>query len=69
MEIVLASIALKAGLIDGRIFLALVIMALATTVICSIGLPALLKMPSESPKAWKPLPLHEQINSYNYFEY
>ena len=69
MEIVLASIALNIGLIDGRIFFALVIMALATTMICSIGLPVLLKMSPVSLKAWQLLPLHEQVNSYNYFEH
>lgn len=68
MEIALASAALHYGLIEGHIFVALVIMALATTVICSIGLPWLMKTRPVSPKAWEPLPLHEQAGSYNYLE-
>jgi Kef-type K+ transport system membrane component KefB len=68
MEIALASAALHYGLIEGHIFVALVIMALATTVICSIGLPWLMKTHQVSAKAWEPLPLHEQAGSYNYLE-
>jgi Kef-type K+ transport system membrane component KefB len=63
MEIVLAY-----GLIDGRIFVALVIMALATTVISRLPLPWLMKTRPISQKAWDPLPLHEQMGSYNYLE-
>ena len=68
MEIALASAALHYGLIEGQIFVALVIMALATTVICSIGLPQLMKTRPISAKTWEPLPLHEQAGSYNYLE-
>jgi Kef-type K+ transport system membrane component KefB len=42
--------------------------ALATTVICSIGLPQLMKTRPISAKTWEPLPLHEQAGSYNYLE-
>jgi Kef-type K+ transport system membrane component KefB len=66
MEIVLASAALEYGLIEGRIFVALVIMALATTAICGLALPWLMKTRPLSPRAWEPIPLHEQIGSYNY---
>ncbi len=68
MEIVLASAALDYGLIEGRIFVALVIMALATTVISGLTLPRLMKTRPLSQKAWQPLPLHELKDSYNYFE-
>jgi Kef-type K+ transport system membrane component KefB len=68
MEIALASATLHYGLIEGHIFVALVIMALATTIICSIGLPWLMKTHPVSAKAWEPLPLHEQAGSYNYLE-
>jgi Kef-type K+ transport system membrane component KefB len=68
MEIALASAALHYGLIEGHIFVALVIMALATTVISSIGLPWLLNTHPVSAKAWEPLPLHEQAGSYNYLD-
>jgi Kef-type K+ transport system membrane component KefB len=68
MEIVLASAALDYGLIGGRIFVALVIMALATTVISGLTLPWLVEARPISPKAWTPLPLHELKDSYNYFE-
>jgi Kef-type K+ transport system membrane component KefB len=66
MEIVLATAALDYGLIEGRIFVALVIMALATTMISGLALPWLMKTRPLSPKAWEPIPLHEQIGSYNY---
>jgi predicted Kef-type K+ transport protein len=46
----------------------LLLIALATTVICSIGLPWLMKTHPISAKAWEPLPLHEQAGSYNYLE-
>jgi Kef-type K+ transport system membrane component KefB len=68
MEIVLASAALDYGLIDERIFVALVIMALATTVISGLALPWLTKTRPLSRKAWEPLPLHEQMGSYNYLD-
>jgi len=68
MEIVLATAALDYGLIDGRIFVALVVTALATTVISGLALPWLMKTRPLSRKAWEPLPLHEQIGSYNYLE-
>ncbi len=68
MEIVLASAALDYGLIEGHIFVALVIMALATTVISGLTLPWLMKTRPLSQKAWEPLPLHELKDSYNYFE-
>jgi Kef-type K+ transport system membrane component KefB len=68
MEIVLASAALDYGLIDGRIFVALVIMALATTVISGLTLPWLMETRPISQKVWDPLPLHEQMGSYNYLE-
>jgi Kef-type K+ transport system membrane component KefB len=68
MEIVLASAALDYGLIDGRVFVALVIMALATTVISCLALPWLMKTRHLSRRAWEPIPLHEQIGSYNYCE-
>ncbi len=68
MEIVLASAALDYGLIDGHVFVALVIMALATTVITGITLPRLMKTRPISMRAWDPLPLHEQMGSYNYLE-
>jgi Kef-type K+ transport system membrane component KefB len=66
MEIVLATAALDYGLIEGRIFVALVIMALATTMISGLALPWLMKTRPLSPRAWEPIPLHEQIGSYNY---
>ena len=66
MEIVLATAALDYGLIDGHIFVALVIMALATTMISGLALPWMMKTRPLSPKAWEPIPLHEQIGSYNY---
>ena len=68
MEIVLASAALDYGLIEGRIFVALVVMALATTVISGLALPWLMKTRSISPRAWEPIPLHELKDSYNYHE-
>lgn len=68
MEIVLATAALDYGLIDGHIFVALVIMALATTMISGLALPWLMKTRPVSRKAWEPLPLHEQTGSYNYLE-
>jgi len=68
MEIVLASAALDYGLIEGRIFVALVIMALATTVITGLTLPWLVGTRPVSQMAWTPLPLHELKGSYNYFE-
>lgn len=68
MEIALASAALHYGLIEGQIFVALVIMALGTTVICSLGLPWLLNIGPVSPRAWEPLPLHEQAGSYDCLE-
>jgi Kef-type K+ transport system membrane component KefB len=66
MEIVLATAALDYGLIEGHIFVALVIMALATTMISGLALPWLMKTGPLSPKAWEPIPLHEQIGSYNF---
>jgi len=66
MEIVLATAALDYGLIEGRIFVALVIMALATTMISGLALPWLMKTRPLSQKAWEPIPLHEQIGYYNY---
>jgi Kef-type K+ transport system membrane component KefB len=68
MEIVLATAALDYGLIEGYIFVALVIMALATTMISGLALPWLMKTRPLSPRAWEPIPLHEQIGSYNYCE-
>jgi Kef-type K+ transport system membrane component KefB len=68
MEIVLASAALDYGLINGRIFVALVIMALTTTVISGLTLPWLMNTRPLSQRAWEPLPLHEQLGSYNYSE-
>jgi len=68
MEIVLASAALGYGLIDESVFVALVVMALATTAISGLSLPWLMKMRPISQKAWDPLPLHEQMGSYNYLE-
>jgi Kef-type K+ transport system membrane component KefB len=68
MEIVLATAALDYGLIEEHIFVALVIMALATTVISGLALPWLMKMRPVSQKAWEPIPLHEQMGSYNYCE-
>ena len=68
MEIVLATAALDYGLIEGHIFVALVIMALATTVISGLALPWLMKTRPLSRRTWKPLPLHEQKGSYNYLE-
>jgi len=68
MEIVLASAALDYGLIDDRIFVALVVMALATTAISAMTLPWLMKTRPIRSRAWDPLPLHEQIGSYNYLE-
>ncbi|MFB3766566.1 MAG: cation:proton antiporter [Methanotrichaceae archaeon] len=68
MEIVLASAALDYGLIEGRVFVALVVMALATTVITGLTLPWLMKTRPISLRAWDPLPLHEQLGSYNYLE-
>lgn len=68
MEIVLASAALDYGLIDESVFVALVVMALATTAISGLSLPWLMKMRPISQKAWDPLPLHEQLGSYNYLE-
>lgn len=68
MEIVLATAALEYGLIDQRIFVALVVMALATTMITGFGLPRLMETRPVSRTAWKPLPLHELKDSYNYFE-
>jgi len=68
MEIVLASAALDYGLIQGRVFVALVIMALATTMISGLTLPWLMKTRPISMRAWDPLPLHEQMGSYNYME-
>jgi Kef-type K+ transport system membrane component KefB len=66
MEIVLATAALDYGLIEGHIFVALVIMALMTTMISGLALPRLMKTRPLSPRAWEPIPLHEQIGSYNY---
>ncbi|MDD2755138.1 MAG: cation:proton antiporter [Methanothrix sp.] len=66
MEIVLATAALDYGLIEGHIFVALVIMALATTMISGLTLPWLMKTRPLSRKAWEPIPLHEQIGYYNY---
>ena len=66
MEIVLATAALDYGLIEGHIFVALVIMALATTMISGLALPWLMKTRPLSPRAWEPIPLHEQIGYYNY---
>ncbi len=68
MEIVLASTALDYGLIEGRVFVALVAMALATTVITGLTLPWLMKTRPISSRVWGPLPLHEQIGSYNYLD-
>jgi Kef-type K+ transport system membrane component KefB len=68
MEIVLASAALDYGLIEGRIFVALVVMALATTVISGLALPWLMKTRLLSQRAWEPVPLHELKGSYNYHE-
>ena len=68
MEIVLATAALDYGLIDGRIFVALVVTALATTVISGLALPWLMKTRLISRKAWAPVPLHELKDSYNYHE-
>jgi Kef-type K+ transport system membrane component KefB len=68
MEIVLASAALDYGLIDESVFVALVVMALATAAISGLSLPWLMKMRPISRKAWDPLPLHEQMGSYNYLE-
>ena len=68
MEIVLASAALDYGLIEGRIFVALVVMALATTVISGLALPWLMKTRPISRRAWEPMPLHELKGSYNYHE-
>ncbi|MDD1761729.1 MAG: cation:proton antiporter [Methanothrix sp.] len=68
MEIVLATAALDYGLIEGPIFVALVIMALVTTMISGLALPRLMKTRPISQKAWEPLPLHEQMGSYNYLE-
>lgn len=68
MEIVLASAALDYGLIEGRIFVALVVMALATTVISGLALPWLMKTRLLSQRAWEPIPLHELKGSYNYHE-
>jgi Kef-type K+ transport system membrane component KefB len=67
-EIVLATAALDYGLIEGHIFVALVIMALATTMISGMALPWLMKTRPLGPMAWEPIPLHEQIGSYNYCE-
>lgn len=66
MEIVLATAALDYGLIEGHIFMALVIMALATTMISGMALPWLMKTRPLSGKAWEPIPFHEQIGYYNY---
>jgi Kef-type K+ transport system membrane component KefB len=68
MEIVLASAALDYGLIEGRIFVALVVMAMATTVISGLALPWLMKTRPLSQRAWEPMPLHELKGSYNYHE-
>ncbi len=70
MEIVLASIALDFGLIDQRIFVALVIMALTTSVISGSMIPRLLKTrPYKHLRNVRmPLPIHELKDSYNYFE-
>lgn len=68
MEIVLATSALEYGLINEQIFVALVIMALATTLMTSLTLPKLMETGPISPRAWEPLPLHELKDSYNYFE-
>lgn len=68
MEIVLASAALDYGLIEGRVFVALIVMALATTAISGLTLPRLMKKRPISMRAWDPLPLHEQMGSYNYLE-
>jgi Kef-type K+ transport system membrane component KefB len=68
MEIVLASAALDYGLIDESVFVALVVMALATTAISGLSLPRLMKMRPISQRAWDPLPLHEQMGSYNYLD-
>lgn len=68
MEIVLASAALDYGLIDGRVFVALVVMALATTALSALTLPWLMKTRPIRLRAWDPLPLHEQMGSYNYLE-
>lgn len=71
MEIVLATAALDYGLIDQRIFVALVFMALVTTIISGSMIPrfledeALRKRPQEIAM---PSPLHELKDSYNYFE-
>jgi Kef-type K+ transport system membrane component KefB len=68
MEIVLATAALDYGLIEGRIFVSLVIMALATTMISGLALPRLMKTRPINRRAWEPLPLHELKDSYNYHE-
>ena len=68
MEIVLATVALDYGLIEGHIFVALVIMALATTMISGLALSWLMKTRPLSRKAWVPIPLHELKDSYNYHE-
>lgn len=71
MEIVLATAALDYGLIDERIFVALVIMALITTIISGSMIPRFLgdAPPRRRPgEIAKPLPLHELKDSYNYFE-
>ena len=48
--------------------MALVIMALATTMISGLALPWLMKTRPLSQKAWEPSPLHELKDSYNYHE-
>ena len=49
-------------------FVALVVMALATTVISGLALPWLMKTRPLSQRAWEPMPLHELKGSYNYHE-
>lgn len=71
MEIVLATAALDYGLIDQRIFVALVIMAMATTIISASMIPKFLKdapLRKRPREIAMPLPLHELKDSYNYFE-
>lgn len=68
MEIVLASAALDQGLIDLQTFVALVVMALATTAISGFALPRLIGTRPLSQNAWEPVPIHELRGSYNYYE-
>ncbi len=71
MEIVLASAALDYGLIDQRIFIALIIMALATTMISGSMIPRFASDVHHNKKSMNipvHLLLHELKDSYNYFE-